>query len=314
MGFESIAAGTYANADSDNAGGIREERPEVELHSTSGGWLQNVKRYSSITTLANIEKRVPPNILLQFISAYLVQAPTVRQVMLAYKSTDWGDENESLSSVKLFCSLSVALASLPAKKAAVKWAETELVRVSANPDSSEHRRLVQSWHKALSVEGVIDFASKRREMKKEQEKHSENHKGSNEAMLDLKFARGRKEEEIRLENLRTYTRKYPGIGFDNGRKTSVPNVLKIGDLKSGKTKSFKARIKTSVAFGLFKAQAIDKRTNRVLNKMRKFQNAKRKIKQSMRSIKGFRFSEPKSPSTASQPQTNVLESSNKVNI
>lgn len=314
MDFESIAAGTYANADSDNEEGIREERQEVGLHSTNGDWLQNVKRYSSITSLAKIEERVPPNILLQFISAYLVQAPTVRQVMIAYKSTDWGDENESLSSVKLFCSLSVALASLPAKKAAVKWAERELVKVSANPESSEHRRLVQSWHKALSVEGVIDFASKRREMRKEQEKHSENHKGSNEAMLDLKFARGRKEEEIRLGNLRTYTRNYPGIAFDNGRKTSVPNVLKIGDLKSGKTKSLKARVKTSVALGLFKAQAIDKRANKVLDKMRKFQNAKRKIKQSMNSMKGFKFCEPKSPPPASQPQTHVLKSSNTVNI
>ena len=151
-------------------------------------------------------------------------------------------------------------------------------------------------------------------MRKEQEKHSENHKGSNEAMLDLKFARGRKEEEIRLGNLRTYTRNYPGIAFDNGRKTSVPNVLKIGDLKSGKTKSLKARVKTSVALGLFKAQAIDKRANKVLDKMRKFQNAKRKIKQSMNSMKGFKFCEPKSPPPASQPQTNVLKSSNTVNI
>ena len=124
-------------------------------------WEQESKPLTNIVSLAEIERCIPPNILLQFISAYLVQAPTVLQVIHEYRNRTWGPEEHT--TIKIFCSLSVCLLGLPAKRAAVKWAEKQLESVSSNPEASEYRRLVQSWHKALKKESTVDNAENRRE-------------------------------------------------------------------------------------------------------------------------------------------------------
>jgi hypothetical protein len=264
-------------------------------------WEQESKPLTNIVSLAEIERCIPPNILLQFISAYLVQAPTVLQVIHEYRNRTWGPEEHT--TIKIFCSLSVCLLGLPAKRAAVKWAEKQLESVSSNPEASEYRRLVQSWHKALKKESTVDNAENRRERNSALiEQMKMNQKGKILKMRD-KYDIGRNKEKERLEVLRKYTKGYPSLAFSGGKKIKVETVIKLGDIKSGKKKSLRGRTRATVALKMFFPNREDKKIYKRLERIRKFKSASNKVKQSLGAMAAFQLGSPKNSPPNSPPNS-----------
>ena len=137
--FAPLLAGTHAPLSDSTT-------TEQKRNAEDNNWSE-VKLYNATLSLAQIEANVPPNVLLQFISSYLVQTPTVLQILKYYNEKLWGQDK--LKTSRVMCSLAVNLQPIAAKRAAVKWAERQLQQVSSATDSSEYKRLVHGWHLAL---------------------------------------------------------------------------------------------------------------------------------------------------------------------
>ena len=174
--------------------------------------------------LEAIERVVPPNVLLVFFSAFLVQVPTVLQVIGSYADRKWG--NSKYSTTRILCSISVRFSSPMAKRAGVKWASA-ILRSQQNMMEHEKLRLIRSWNNAVKQAQM----SEKMHMKREKEAKRSEAKGKLLLKEKLKkcYEDGRNDEENRLKTLRKIIRTYPDLVVsDHFRKRSVTEVFAEG--------------------------------------------------------------------------------------
>merc|ERR1712151_369956 len=105
----------------------------------------------------------------------------------------------------------------------------------------------------------------------------------------------------RLEILKTYTRSFPEISFQGGKKTDVKTVMQIGDIKTGKKKSSRGRAKVFKVLNAFFPKPVSKAVQMKLEKIRKFKKASIKVKNAIGIVNAFQVDSPKkSPTTVTQ--------------
>ena len=112
-----------------------------------------------------------------------------------------------------------------------------------------------------------------------------------------KYDIGRYQEKERLDLLRSYIRSFPSLNFEGGKKVPVERVMKLGDIKSGKTKSLRGRTKAAIVLKMFFPNREDKKVYKRLERIRTLYNASKKVKQSLNAVAAFQFgkSPPNSP-------------------
>ena len=163
--------------------------------------LRKSTRRRPCLTLAELEGCVPPRVLLQFVSCIFIQKPTIRDLVRLYGKVKWVTRQPSIgggkytavkpegctsdlrsgettnadgvllanfsettqiySTIELLRSLSVALQSLPAKKAALHWAEQQLFD-ETNTEHSPYKLLI-SWKLAYQKMELRANVVKRRQ-------------------------------------------------------------------------------------------------------------------------------------------------------
>ena len=241
--YDSLLAGTHAPLSKE--GGTSSTKGSNKSINEKIDW--KVKLYHTTLSLAKIEQNVPPNILLQFISSYLVQTPTVVQILQYYQNKRWGEDE--LKTSRIMCSLSVNLEPIAAKRAAVKWAERQLEEVSDLTESSEYKRLVHGWHLALEKAEMGEVAHKRRAVKKKLNKKDDMIKAFE--AVETKFEKGRDFQRKRFEKVLDYHEKYNGIGRQHGKIRKMQEVLDTGSLRDNAKNKLKHAASIASVMTLF---------------------------------------------------------------
>lgn len=123
-----------------------------------------------VVPLDGLERSLPPQILFQFLSCVMVGQPTVRNLVHLYGDRPWklarnqaSRKSGHFSTVQVIRSLVVALDGVPAKKAALAWAEE--VALTAD-DKPEAQRLLRKWKLKLQRLETVDTVRKRKERSK----------------------------------------------------------------------------------------------------------------------------------------------------
>ena len=218
--FDPLLAGTHAP--------LSDSATTVQKPKDDGNDWSEVTLYHTTLSLAQIEENVPPNVLLQFISSYLVQTPTVLQILKYYNEKSWG--HDKLKTSRVMCSLAVNLEPIAAKRAAVKWAEKQLQQVSSATDSSEYKRLVHGWHLALKKAEMGEVAHTRRLKIERNEQRAK--KTKNSKRTENEYEKGRQFQQKRFDQVMAYHAKYKGIGREHGKIRKMQEVLDSGKLRA----------------------------------------------------------------------------------
>ena len=269
--FAPLLAGTHAPL-TDSAA-IEQKR-----NAEDNKWSE-VKLYHATLSLAQIEANVPPNVLLQFISSYLVQTPTVLQILKFYKEKIWGQDK--LKTTRVMCSLAVNLQPIAAKRAAVKWAERQLQQVSSASDSSEYKRLVHGWHLALQKAEMGEVAHTRRLKIEKNEQHAK--KTKNAKLSENEYEKGRIFQQKRFDQVMAYHAKYKDIGREHGKIRKMQEVLDSGKLRANaksKMKKLAFRAGNMSLFGT-NVPAVADDTQKKLRELRTVLKVRDKLKGSM---------------------------------
>ena len=251
---------------------------EQKRNAEDNNWSE-VKLYNATLSLAQIEANVPPNVLLQFISSYLVQTPTVLQILKYYNEKLWGQDK--LKTSRVMCSLAVNLQPIAAKRAAVKWAERQLQQVSSATDSSEYKRLVHGWHLALQKAEMGEVAHTRRLKIEKNEQRAK--KTKNAKLTENEFEKGRQFQQKRFDQVMAYHDKYKDIGREHGKIRKMQEVLDSGKLRANaksKMKRLAFRAGNMSLFGV-NVPAVAEDTQKKLRELRTVLKVRDKLKGSM---------------------------------
>jgi hypothetical protein len=269
--FAPLLAGTHAPLSDSTT-------TEQKRNAEDNNWSE-VKLYNATLSLAQIEANVPPNVLLQFISSYLVQTPTVLQILKYYNEKLWGQDK--LKTSRVMCSLAVNLQPIAAKRAAVKWAERQLQQVSSATDSSEYKRLVHGWHLALHKAEMGEVAHTRRLKIEKNEQRAK--KTKNAKLTENEFEKGRQFQQKRFDQVMAYHDKYKDIGREHGKIRKMQEVLDSGKLRANaksKMKRLAFRAGNMSLFGV-NVPAVAEDTQKKLRELRTVLKVRDKLKGSM---------------------------------
>jgi hypothetical protein len=275
--YDPLLVGSHAPLSEDE----RKSKSSLTNHNDDKTEYSKVKVYRTTLSLAKIEHNVPPNILLQFISSYLVQTPTIVQILQYYKKKLWGQEK--LKTSRILCSLAVNLEPIAAKRAAVKWAERQLEEVSSASESSEYKRLIHGWHLALQKAEMDEVANIRR--KKKTYALQKDEKVKEFELIETKFEKGREMQRQRFDQVLEYHKKYEGIGRTHGKIRKMQEVLDAGNKRKNAKTKFKQMASMSAALMSFGSphKKLKGKVDKKLKHLRTMLRVRDKLKGSLKS-------------------------------